>query len=94
MFPSEGKQYQIISSDNDCKMNNKDHGTRVEISPDRLDDMRVVSHAFNDMLDNLQAATNELENWSRQLEYKVQRKTEELGAAQNELMHVERLASL
>lgn len=191
VFPSEGKQYQIISSDNDCKMSNKDHGTRhllihapilnerscydnachaheptekvlgsliiklplgdldkavekssaqffilatlttllliiflilftrrkikdplngllrastavangdrstrVEISPNQLDDMRVVSHAFNDMLDNLQAATNELENWSQQLEYKVQRKSEELGAAQNELMHVERLASL
>ncbi len=36
----------------------------------------------------------ELENWSQQLEYKVQKKSEELGAAQNELMHVERLASL
>ena len=73
---------------------NGDRSTRVEINRDQLDDMRVVSHAFNAMLDNLQAATNELENWSQQLEYKVQRKTEELGAAQNELMHVERLASL
>jgi two-component system NtrC family sensor kinase len=54
----------------------------------------VVSEAFNDMLDNLQTATVELENWSQQLEYKVQKKSEELGAAQNELMHVERLASL
>jgi two-component system NtrC family sensor kinase len=35
-----------------------------------------------------------LENWSQQLEYKVQKKSEELGAAQHELMHVERLASL
>jgi len=73
---------------------NGDKTTRVEITPNQLDDMRMVSHAFNDMLDNLQAATNELENWSQQLEYKVQKKTEELGAAQNELMHVERLASL
>jgi len=73
---------------------NGDKSTRVEIKPNQLDDMRMVSQAFNDMLDNLQTATNELENWSQQLEYKVQKKTEELGAAQHELMHVERLASL
>jgi two-component system NtrC family sensor kinase len=46
------------------------------------------------MLDNLQAANNELQNWSQQLEYKVQKKSEELGAAQNELIHIERIASL
>jgi two-component system NtrC family sensor kinase len=71
-----------------------DKSTRLEIKPNQLDDMRMVSKAFNDMLDNLQSANNELENWSQQLEYKVRKKTEELGAAQNELMHVERLASL
>jgi len=71
-----------------------DKSTRLEIKPNQLDDMRTVSEAFNDMLDNLQTANTELENWSQQLEYKVQKKSEELGAAQNELMHVERLASL
>lgn len=73
---------------------NGDKNTRVEIAPNQLDDMRVVSKAFNDMLDNLHTANEELENWSQQLEYKVQKKTEELGAAQSELMHVEKLASL
>ena len=73
---------------------NGDKSTRVEIKPNQLDDMRMLSKAFNAMLDNLQTATDELENWSQQLEYKVQKKSEELGAAQNELMHVERLASL
>ena len=73
---------------------NGDKNTRLEIKPNQLDDMKMVSRAFNDMLDNLQSANNELENWSQQLEYKVQKKSEELGAAQNELMHVERLASL
>jgi len=71
-----------------------DKSTRLEIKPNQLDDMKMVSSAFNNMLDNLQSANNELENWSQQLEYKVQKKSEELGAAQNELMHVERLASL
>ncbi len=71
-----------------------DKSTRVKIRPGQLDDMRMVSEAFNDMLDNLQSAQTELENWSQQLEYKVQKKSEELGAAQNELMHIERLAAL
>jgi two-component system NtrC family sensor kinase len=73
---------------------NGDTSTRLEIKPDQLDDMKVVSQAFNDMLDNLQAASRELENWSQQLEYKVQKKSEELSSAQNELIHIERLASL
>ena len=73
---------------------NGDKSNRIEILPNQLDDTRMVSQAFNDMLDNLHTATIELENWSQQLEYKVQKKTEELGAAQQELMHVERLASL
>jgi two-component system NtrC family sensor kinase len=75
-------------------VSNGNKNTRLEIKPNQLDDMRMVSHAFNDMLDNLQSATEELQNWSQQLEYKVQKKSEELGAAQNELIHIERIASL
>jgi two-component system NtrC family sensor kinase len=67
---------------------------RLEIEPNLLDDMRVVSVAFNNMLDRMDAATSELQNWSQQLEYKVQKKSEELSEAQNELIHVERIASL
>jgi len=73
---------------------NGNKNTRLEIKPNQLDDMRMVSRAFNHMLDNLQSATEELQNWSQQLEYKVQKKSEELGAAQNELIHIERIASL
>lgn len=71
-----------------------DKSKRLQIKPHQLSDMRMVSHAFNEMLDNLQSATLELENWSQQLEYKVQKKTEELGQAHNELMNIERIASL
>ena len=73
---------------------NGDTSTRLEIKSNQLDDMRMVSMALNNMLDNLQAANNELQNWSHQLEYKVQKKSEELGAAQNELIHIEKIASL
>jgi two-component system, NtrC family, sensor kinase len=71
-----------------------DTSTRVEIKPNQLDDISMVSRALNQMLDSLQAANEELQNWSQQLEYKVQKKSEELGAAQNELIHIERIASL
>jgi two-component system NtrC family sensor kinase len=71
-----------------------DKSTRLEIMPNQLYDMRMVSLAFNDMLDNLQKATIELQNWSHQLEYKVQKKSEELGQVQNELINIERIASL
>ena len=73
---------------------NGDKSTRLEIKPNQLLDMKMVSVAFNDMLDNLQRATVELQNWSHQLEYKVQKKSEELGQAQNELINIERIASL
>jgi len=68
--------------------------TRLEIKPNQLDDIRMVSYAFNNMLDNMQSAAKELQNWSQQLEYKVQKKSEELGKAQNELIQIERIASL
>lgn len=71
-----------------------DTNTRLEIKHRQLDDMRMVSIAFNNMLDNLNTATIELQNWSHQLEYKVQKKSEELLEAQNELIHIERIASL
>ncbi len=71
-----------------------DRNRRLEIKPNLLDDMKMVSMAFNNMLDNLDSANKELENWSHQLEYKVQRKSEELSEIQNELIHIERIASL
>ena len=68
--------------------------TRLDIKPDLLDDMKMVSTAFNNMLDHIDNATRELENWSKQLEYKVRKKSEELSEAHNELVNVERIASL
>lgn len=71
-----------------------DKNMRLQITPNQLSDMRMVSYAFNEMLDNLHTANVELKNWSQQLEYKVKKKTEELGQAQNELINIERIASL
>ncbi len=71
-----------------------DTSIRLELEPNLLDDMRVVSEAFNNMLDHIDRATEELHNWSQQLEYKVRKKSEALSEAQNELIQVERIASL
>lgn len=71
-----------------------DLNKRLTIRSSQLNDMQVVSLAFNNMLDNLQRANTELENWSKQLEYKAQKKSEELSAVQNELIQIERIASL
>lgn len=71
-----------------------DKSTRLELGATQLNDMKMVSNAFNEMLDNLQSANDELQNWSQQLEYKVQKKSEELTEIQNELIHVEKIASL
>lgn len=71
-----------------------DTSIRLTIEPHLLDDMRMVSEAFNNMLDHIDEATEELQNWSQQLEYKVRKKSEALSEAQNELIHVERIASL
>lgn len=73
---------------------NGDLSFRLEVKPRQLDDMRMVSVAFNNMLDKLHLASVELQNWSYQLEYKVQKKSEELLEAQNELIHIERIASI
>ena len=73
---------------------NGDRKTRLELKPNQLSDMKMVSQAFNDMLDNIDVANKELENWSQQLEYKIQKKTEELGQVQSELINIEKIASL
>lgn len=71
-----------------------DNSKRISIKPNLLEDLKKVSSAFNNMLDNIERSSKELQNWSQQLEYKVQKKTEELLDAQNELIHIERIASL
>ena len=71
-----------------------DRSKRMKLSPSLPQDVQLVSETFNKMLDNLQAATEELQDWSQQLEDKVQKKSEELTEIQKELIHVERMASL
>ncbi|TFH20703.1 MAG: HAMP domain-containing sensor histidine kinase, partial [Bacteroidia bacterium] len=75
-------------------ISNGDTSTRLDMHSTQMSDIKMLSSAFNDMMDNLQSATDELQDWSYQLEHKVQKKSEELSAIQHELIHVERIASL
>lgn len=83
---------KIISASEAVAMG--DINRRLEVDPYLIDDMKMVAMAFNNMLDNLEAANKELQNWSHQLEYKVQKKSEELAEIQNELINIERITSL
>ena len=83
---------QIISASE--AVSKGDRSTRLKLDSSQLKDVQLVSTTFNKMLDNLQAATEELQDWSQQLEAKVQKKSEELTEMQNELIHVEKIASL
>ena len=71
-----------------------DLSIRLEVRKNQLDDIKMLSQAFNNMLNKLNDVTKEQQSWSQQLEYKVQKKTEELKEAHHELIHVERMASL
>ncbi len=84
--------YQIIQASEAVSQGDK--SKRLTIEPKQLYDMKLVATAFNEMLDNLQTANDELQNWSQQLEYKVQKKSAEITEMQKELIHVERIASL
>lgn len=53
-----------------------------------------LANAFNDMTLNLKRARNELEDWGKNLETKVEERTRELKAIQAQLVRSEKLASL
>lgn len=58
------------------------------------DDMGRLATAFNEMTAELKLARDEITDWSHTLEEKVKRKSEELERAQQQLIQMEKLASL
>ena len=58
------------------------------------DEMGELAGAFNDMTVNLKKAHDELADWGKNLETKVEERTEELRRIQAQLVHSEKLASL
>ncbi len=58
------------------------------------DEIGVLATSFNEMTGRLQSAKDQLEDWARTLETKVEERTEELRRMQQQLIRSEKLASL
>lgn len=58
------------------------------------DELGLLADSFNNMTENLQSARQEITEWTRTLESRVEAKTEELRRAQQNMVHVEKMASL
>ncbi len=78
------------------------HGTR-EIARGNLNytiqdpsgtEIGDLAHSFNEMTARLRKAQDEITNWSRTLEDRVEQKSRELAAAQKQMLNVEKMASL
>jgi len=65
---------------------------RVEIKT--RDEMGMLAETFNSMTRELRNARQKLENWAKELEAEVAKKTEEIRRGQEQLIHTEKLASL
>ena len=58
------------------------------------DEMGYVASSFNQMVRRLKSAREELEQWGKQLEQKVEQRTHELRQARDQILRSERLAAL
>ncbi|GLI37418.1 sensor histidine kinase [Geobacter hydrogenophilus] len=58
------------------------------------DELGELADAFNGMTKNLKKARVELEDWGKNLEDKVEERTQEIKKIQSQLVHSEKLASL
>jgi two-component system NtrC family sensor kinase len=66
----------------------------VQVAINSHDELGELADAFNGMTDNLRKARSELEEWGKNLEVKVEERTDEIKQIQAKLVHSEKLASL
>lgn len=66
----------------------------VRVQAGSHDEIGVLSRAFNQLAMELHQARQELLEWGRTLETRVERKTQELSQAQDQMMQVDKMASL
>jgi len=69
-----------------------DLDTRIDI--ERKDEIGILSTTFNAMTKEIKTSREKLENWAKELEEEVAKKTEEIRRGQEQYIHTEKLASL
>jgi two-component system NtrC family sensor kinase len=58
------------------------------------DEVGLLAHSFNGMSLQLRTANEEIVNWAKTLEDRVEEKTKELNRAHDHVLHVEKMASI
>jgi two-component system NtrC family sensor kinase len=58
------------------------------------DEIGMLARAFNSMTTEIKTSRERLENWAKELEEEVAKKTEEIRRGQEQFVHTEKLASL
>jgi len=66
----------------------------ARIEMDSRDELGQLAGTFNRMAGDLKTARDELREWGETLEERIERKTNELQLAQNQVIHMEKMASL
>jgi two-component system NtrC family sensor kinase len=64
------------------------------IEPSSKDELGELAASFNEMTESLRNARNELEDWGRTLEVKVDERTQALKQIQTKLLQAEKMASM
>lgn len=65
-----------------------------QIQVDSKDEMGRLAHSFNEMMQSLRRAEEENRQWSQTLEQRVQQKTDELKKIHQQILQIEKMASL
>ena len=66
----------------------------LRIGDTRDDEMGQLARGFDQMTSNLSEARAELTGWSHRLERRLQERTDELGKTEQQVVHMEKMASL
>ena len=81
---------QLIAGTNHVAAGELDYKIRVR----SRDEVGELAHSFNRMTGELKRANEEISDWTKTLEERVQKKTAELQLAQEHVLRVEKLASI
>ena len=66
----------------------------AKIPVESRDELGVLAQSFNQMTEDLRHARDEVSGWTRELETRVEEKTEELKKVHRQMLHAERMTSI